>query len=1024
MEANRKLVSCVLKEELKKHGIKTVAELVGPKVDRKKLYRIFELVTCLVLGALPWELLPPNVLSKVKAVVRYRANGIAQIPDYGIDSAILNHRGDAIKMAIQSKWYAANSTICFTNISTFFTYSTAVSAQQKVIITSENVKLHVASDNLPIVHKFLKEPDIVKAVAPLLGRPAQVDRHSYALNLQSKTPGPVDVDEFLDEMWQEAHRDEEPEMLRGYQKDAVRVVCEKLETPAEEPANVRVCMACGTGKTRVMAGVMLKQAETTEIHRWAVMTPTKSLMHQIAASLRGLCPTLVIACVGDHQRVNPDADVFVCIYNSVKHIARYQYQSVLVDEAHHVARAFTEEDLADEVMVDTDSDSDSDDDDEKEDRTTEEVPDTKEESEPEEKKTIVEEEETRRLSWAQQIKTLQTPGFVHLSASLGSGNGIDYAYPMERGIEEGFLSDYVVAIPVFTPGNIKKQLAGLILDQSFWTRVLAYCNSIKEAQEFAKILNAIGVSAKSFDGTTSLAVRNKIIQEFTDGDLRAIVTVRVLSEGIDIPRADACVFVEPRGSAIDVEQCIGRVLRLCPEHGKQLAHVVLPTTADPQEQLVKYLRILHGQDSRILPCLKSGNRGRISFIRNSSEPVDEKDAEFKEMELYNRLGGQVQNNEWLRCYELVKKYVEEFEQLPPEGTRYGEELDETDIGTWVANRKSDRNKLTPDQIKMLESLAPWKWPRSTPSIARTRADPEKAWDGKHKSLSEYLTTYKKPPPESYRPDGLGSWIRAQKRFRRIGSLPEDKVKRLEALKPLGWVWTVPKGKKATKIPWEDHYNVLVAAGDLKSAIIPTPTKDWMKRQRKRYRKKSSKLLPSQIKKLSELPGWNWTPASEAAIAAAKDSDGEWKRKIHLLRGYMTEHKKRPPHPFLIGKDDIGGWANNFCSRKEALSADRHAEVSALPGWEWPGKNENISAGKQPGAWKTGFDALKEYIEEHKVGIKINLPPKGHKSYTWLGNQRSPVGWARLTEDQKADITALNIPKRASPSKDRRGGKRG
>lgn len=44
---------------------------------------------------------------------------------------------------------------------------------------------------------------------------------------------------------------------------------------------------------------------------------------------------------------------------------------------------------------------------------------------------------------------------------------------------------------------------------------------------------------------------------------RALIEVDVLSEGVDLPAADTCLFVAPR-RGIRLQQCVGRVLRKHP----------------------------------------------------------------------------------------------------------------------------------------------------------------------------------------------------------------------------------------------------------------------------------------------------------------------------------------------------------------------------------------------------------------------------------------------------------------------------
>ena len=62
-----------------------------------------------------------------------------------------------------------------------------------------------------------------------------------------------------------------------------------------------------------------------------------------------------------------------------------------------------------------------------------------------------------------------------------------------------------------------------------------------------------------------------------------LVTVQVLGEGVNIPNADTCLFVHPRDSYVSIIQAMGRVLRTNPR--KPLAHVILPAQTIVSESL-------------------------------------------------------------------------------------------------------------------------------------------------------------------------------------------------------------------------------------------------------------------------------------------------------------------------------------------------------------------------------------------------------------------------------------------------------
>ena len=157
----------------------------------------------------------------------------------------------------------------------------------------------------------------------------------------------------------------------------------------------------------------------------------------------------------------------------------------------------------------------------------------------------------------------------------------DFRYPMGQAIDDGVLCDYDITVPAVTEHHAYVCLADLLLKQAGrFRRVLAYCNTVAEAKKFQMVLEELGLAAWHINGTTSRKGRMAAIEEFSGSLLSAVhvmVTVEVLGEGINIPNADTCMFVEPRNSYRSVIQAIGRVLRHHP--GKTLSHIVLPAVA-------------------------------------------------------------------------------------------------------------------------------------------------------------------------------------------------------------------------------------------------------------------------------------------------------------------------------------------------------------------------------------------------------------------------------------------------------------
>ena len=157
----------------------------------------------------------------------------------------------------------------------------------------------------------------------------------------------------------------------------------------------------------------------------------------------------------------------------------------------------------------------------------------------------------------------------------------DFRYSMGQAIEDGILSDYDTTVPVISKHHAYVCLAGLLLKQAGrFRRVLAYCNTVAKAKRFQMVLEELGLAAWHINGKTRPTIRQAVIAEFA-GELQrpvhVLVTVEVLGEGINIPNADTCMFVEPRQSYTSIVQAIGRVLR----PAKPLAHIVLPPAVLP-----------------------------------------------------------------------------------------------------------------------------------------------------------------------------------------------------------------------------------------------------------------------------------------------------------------------------------------------------------------------------------------------------------------------------------------------------------
>jgi DNA repair protein RadD len=85
--------------------------------------------------------------------------------------------------------------------------------------------------------------------------------------------------------------------------------------------------------------------------------------------------------------------------------------------------------------------------------------------------------------------------------------------------------------------------------------------SIEHAHEIAREYNSRGVSAEVVIGTTSEAARESAFDRFSAGDLKVIVSVALIDEGLDLPAATCLQLIRPTQSLRLWKQLVGRVLR-------------------------------------------------------------------------------------------------------------------------------------------------------------------------------------------------------------------------------------------------------------------------------------------------------------------------------------------------------------------------------------------------------------------------------------------------------------------------------
>ncbi len=114
------------------------------------------------------------------------------------------------------------------------------------------------------------------------------------------------------------------------------------------------------------------------------------------------------------------------------------------------------------------------------------------------------------------------------------------------------------------------------------SKCLIYCNDKKHMGKTSKILWKKGLSSRQYDGDIKGEQRRKILDNFKKSNLRFIVAIKCLDQGIDIKSCNSAILLTSSKNPREYIQRRGRVLRL--HESKDFAHIfdilVLPYPID------------------------------------------------------------------------------------------------------------------------------------------------------------------------------------------------------------------------------------------------------------------------------------------------------------------------------------------------------------------------------------------------------------------------------------------------------------
>ncbi|MDP9234979.1 MAG: DEAD/DEAH box helicase family protein [Actinomycetota bacterium] len=180
-----------------------------------------------------------------------------------------------------------------------------------------------------------------------------------------------------------------------------------------------------------------------------------------------------------------------------------------------------------------------------------------------------------------------------------------------KAIELKLLSDYRILVYVMTTAECRKMVSkrryvsidgkvkdsrdlaneiGLVKAMKSYDlrKVVTFHRTIKKSLAFKTALSdahsLVGshhrtkrLGADHISGAMNHKHRDTVLEQFAESDGPAVLTnSRCLGEGVNVPSIDAVVFVDPKGSAIDIGQATGRAIRLDPKNPEKLGYIIIP----------------------------------------------------------------------------------------------------------------------------------------------------------------------------------------------------------------------------------------------------------------------------------------------------------------------------------------------------------------------------------------------------------------------------------------------------------------
>jgi len=493
-------------------------------------------------------------------------------------------------------------------------------------------------------------------------------------------------------------------------------------------------------------------------------------------------------------------------------------------------------------------------------------------------------------------------------------------------------------------------------------RILAYHNTIQHSREFARNLALVEsvlphehkpagpLGVRHVDGAMSPARREEALGVLTDtgdtnGEWTVVSNVKCLAEGVDVPTLDGIVVCEPRSSAVDVVQMVGRAIR--------------PNTArDEPSVILLPVYLAPGEDPAQVVARSdfSGVVQTMTAMRDMDETLD---AHFTDAA-----------EPWEVTYQKVAAHTTETGPLPspndvdPDTARLGRwcirqavavdldtttppgkrrltgpqtakvlalpgfaAVDTTDVD-WTGHRRTDTDGRPPIDFDLPDGVGGQVAARLAEAIHLHVV--EALTDGYHTGLA-YLRVFAARAGHANVPNGfvtgdgfkLGAWVNSRRTDYRVGRLTAVSISELTTL---GMTWDPRDAEYRAGLAQLRVFVARVGNANATNTFVTGdgfPLGTWVRNRRKDH--KEGKLTAVRVAELTAL-GMVWDP-----------HDAGYRAGLAQLRVFVARRGTIDVPQKYVTDDGfpLGSWVNSRRKDHKAgnLTAVRIAEMNEL-GMEW------------------------------------------------------------------------------------------